>query len=356
MTAEGAGAPIGDARVREIGETPDGDPVHVYQLGSRDGVLVEVLTLGATVRAVEVAGADGVRRNVALGFDSVAAYLASTDYLGATVGRYANRIAGARFRLNGVEHRLEADPTGHQLHGGPHGYHRRLWAVEEASDSALTLSLHSPDGDQGFPGDLDVVARFAVEASEVSITYEATASRRTPVNLTNHAYFNLDGHEVGSIAGHTLQVNAAAYLPTDRAGIPVADSAPVAGTDLDLRHARLLAEVFQSSHSQLGMQAGIDHNYVLDGDGLRLAATLGSARAGLALDVLTDQPGLQVYTGNMFDAGRSPAIANPYPRYAGVALETQRFPDAPNTSWAAQAMLDPGTPYSSATVWRFRIV
>ena len=334
-----------------FGVTPDGTTVERIVLGRPPGPVLHLLTLGATVHRLEVSCGDGVRRNVALGHGTVEEYLASTDYIGSVVGRYANRIAGGRFELDGTVHQLGAHDRGNHLHGGPDGFDRRVWDVVEASDDRAVLQLDSPDGDQGFPGRLTARATYTVGEAGVRIHLAATTDAPTLANLTSHAYFNLDGDGSGTIDDHRLTVPADRFTPVDDNGIPLADHTPVAGTPFDLREPRALGAVVREPHDQLVRAGGIDHNFVPDGSGLRGHAVLESPRTGTRLEVRSDQPGLQVYTGNFLDGTRRSADGRAYRQGDGIALEPQLFPDSPNhPSWPS-AVLRPGETYEHTIEW-----
>ena len=338
-----------------FGLMPDGSPVERIRLGREPGVVVEVLTLGATARRVEVEGGDGVRRNVALGLGSVADYLASGDYLGGTIGRYANRIAGGRFELAGEEVVVGTHDRGNALHGGPEGFNVRVWEIVEADEDQVLLRLTSPHLDMGYPGNLTVTVRYAVEGSTVRVEHTASTDRTTVVNLTNHAYFNLDGDGAGSTDDHELQVHADAYTPVDETGIPYGGHTPVEGSPFDLRTPQRVGTVTRHLDPQIGLAQGIDHNYVLaDAPGpVRPAARLVSRRTGTTLEVRTDQPGLQVYTGNFLDGRTLSPAGRRYRQGDGIALEPQLFPDSPNRPEWPSATLEPGDTYRSIIEWDF---
>lgn len=340
----------------EFGRLPDGRPVRRLTLGRAPGPVLRLLDLGATVQALEIGCGDGVRRDVVLGQATVADYLSSTDYLGSTVGRYANRIAGGRFELDGTEVRVGVHDRGHHLHGGPDGFDRRTWSVEECSATYATLGLVSPDGDQGFPGTVHATVRYDVLDDRVIVRFEATTDAPTVVNLTNHAYFNLDGAGAGTIDEHELTVLADEYTPVDEAGIPLGDHAPVAGTPFDLRAPTTLGPVVRSGDGQVVRARGLDHNFVLRGSGMRPAAVLTSRRTGTTLAVHTDQPGMQVYTGNFLDGSRPSAAGGRHRQGDGIALEPQRFPDTPHHPAWPTAVLRPGGTYRAALEWRFGAV
>ena len=332
-----------------FGALPDGTAVTAYRLASAGGGLsLTVLDLGATVQSL-VWG--GVQRSCVLGYDDLSDYLSpANDYQGAVVGRYANRIAGARFRLAGQEHRLDANDGGNSLHGGDSGYDSRVWELVGHDDRSLTLRLDSPDGDQGYPGRLRITARYEVSQDSVEVTLSALSDRLTVVNLTNHSYFNL-AENGSSIDDHTLEVPADAYLPVDEDSIPFGHFADVAGTPFDLRAAARLGDRVRDPHPQVRQARGIDHSFAVRGTGLRPAAVLTDPRSGRRLSVLTDQPGVQVYTGNFLDGG-TVSGSGLLRQGDGIALETQRHPDAPNQPGLGAGTLEPGADYRNTTVWR----
>ena len=289
-------------------------------IGTEDDLQVDLLPLGARITAVRVPLPDGSRRDGALGFGSREEYLACDDFLGATVGRVANRIRGGTFVLDGVRHRLPVNDRGNTLHGGPGGFDRLDWTVVEHGECHAVLELVSPDGDQGFPGTLTVRATYAVEGRELHTTYAATTDAPTVVNLSSHPYWNLagaDGTE-GAVQGHRLEVSARTYLPVDDTGLPEGEPEPVGGTPYDLT-------------VPMPVGPGLDHCWLLDGEPgcLRPVAVLEGG--GLRLDLATDQPALQVYTGGG--------------RWNGIALEPQHAPDSPNRPAWPSTVLRPGEEY-----------
>lgn len=339
--------------VNDAGTLPDGRPVRRIVLGAPPGPVLTLLDLGATVQSLEVSCGDGVRRDVVLGQASPAEYLESTDYLGGTIGRYANRIARGRFPLDGAEVVVGTHDRGNHLHGGPDGFDRRVWQIVGQSQTHAQLTLVSPDGDQGFPGTLRAGVVFEVVGSEVRVEFTATTDATTVVNLTSHAYFNLDGAGAGTIDDHELTVDADEYTPVDPTGIPLGAHAPVAGTPFDFRAPAPLGPPVRSGEEQVAWARGIDHNYVLRGSGLRRAVVLTAPRTGTTLELHTDQPGLQVYTGNFLDGSRPSATGGRYRQGDGIALEPQLFPDTPNRPEFGSAVLRPGETYRSSLVWRF---
>ena len=315
------------------------------RLGQAPGPTVTLLTLGAMLHRLEVLGGDGRRHDVVLGHLDVATYLASTYYLGGVIGRYANRIADGHFELDGRTVRVPANDRGHALHGGPDGFDRRLWEVLEHRADRAVLRLVSPDGDMGFPGTVEATATYEVTAGSVRLVLEATTDAPTVVNLTSHAYFNLDG--AGTVESHRLWVPADRWTPVDEDAIPRGVHEPVDGTPFDLREPAHLSTRFTD------LPGGYDHNFVVEGVGLRPVAALESSRTGIRLEVGADQPGLQVFTSGTFDGTRPGVDGTPLPRYAGVALEPQLYPDSPNHPEWPSALIRPGERYRSHIEWSF---
>lgn len=318
----------------------------VFRLGEPGGLQIAVSDFGATWLSCLVPVGTDAPREVLLGHATPADYRSETSFVGATVGRYANRIAQSRFTLDGRSHALPANDGPHHLHGGPDGFSRRRWAVTASDPEALRLSLQSPAGDQGYPGTLaaSVVYRVDAAARTVHIAFEASVDAPSPVCLTNHAYFNLDG-QPGSVLGHRLRVAAAHMLPTDAGMIPLGHAAPVDGTPFDLRQPQTLgARLGEGAQQQLA--GGYDHCYLLDDAaacGAAPAAELQSTDGRVVMRLHTNYPGLQVYSGNWLAASRG-RDGQPFVRHAGVALEPQFRPDSPNhPEWCTQdCILRPG--------------
>jgi galactose mutarotase-like enzyme len=314
--------------------------------------VLEVLDLGATTHAFWLTGGDGVRRNVLLGHPTEEDRLSSTHYIGATVGRYANRIRGGRFDVDGTPHEVGAQDRGNSLHGGHVGFDRRTWEVVEADDATATLRLVSPFGDQGFPGEVVAEVTYTVSDDTVGIRLSASTSAPTPLNLTNHAYLDLAGEGSGRAMQQVLQVAAETVVHVDATGIPLeGPPADVAGTPLDLRSPTVLGEATRTDHPQVRVVQGIDHCYVVDGSGLRRMATLEGA--GLTMELWSDQVGLQVYTGNVLDGTVVGTSGRLYRQGDGVALEPGMLPDTPNRPDFGDALLRPGSTYVSQIEWRF---
>lgn len=350
----------------QFGETVQGEQVHLLELGRAPGVVLRLLTLGATVHGLELTGGDGVRRDVALAHPDVAAYEASGDYLGGTIGRYANRIALGLVELEGRPVRLGTHDRGHHLHGGPAGFDTRVWRVLEgpslghpdapaaAGAERVTLGLESPDGDQGYPGRMWAEVTYEAGPDGLAVWFAAVADAPTLANLTSHLYLNLEGRG-HTVDDHVLTVPASRYTPVDSTGIPLGEHEPVAGTAFDLRAGARLGEVVRAGDAQVTAARGVDHNLVPDGEGWREVARLSAPRTRTTLVLSSDQPGLQVYTGNFLD-GASPARGGgSYRQGDGVALEPQLHPDTPHREpgpdWPS-AVLRPGETYRAALAWQ----
>ena len=341
---------IDPTRVTPVGDSSVG-PVRMVTVGREPGAVLRLLDLGATMHQLEVTDRDGVRRDVLLGHRELEDRLTSTAYVGATIGRYANRIAAGRFTLDGAEHQVGTHDRGNALHGGPDGFDRRLWELVEADGDHALLSLVSPDGDQGYPGTVRASARFGVAGDEVTLEMSAITDAPTLVNLTSHAYLNLDGG--GTVDDHLLSVAADRYTPVDGTGIPLAGHADVDGTPFDLREPTPVGRAARTAHPQVVAACGIDHNLVPRGGGLRPVATLASPRTGLRMTLSSDQPGLQVYTGNVLDGSTCGLDGALLRQGEGVALEPQLPPDTPNRPELGSAVLRPGEIYRSTIRWRF---
>ncbi len=337
-----------------FGTLPGGAKVELLTL-SNEQLSCKFITYGGALHSLTVPDRDGKPADVLLGFDDLESYRKQTCFLGALIGRFGNRIGGARFTLNGKEYRLPANENGNQLHGGPEGFDKKVWAVERQSVDTAELSLHSPDGDMGYPGALDVRATYRLTGRELSISYEAKAEADTICNLTNHAYFNLSGHASGPVSAQTMQLYAGKYLPTDSQSIPTGELAPVDGTPMDLRAPLPIGEKIDADFEQLRLAGGYDHCWVIDGwDGtLRPAARAYSPATGIAMETLTTLPGVQFYSGNYLDGVPAGKGGAPYGRRWAFCLETQFFPDSPNHAGFPSATLRGGQTLRSKTVYRF---
>lgn len=357
-----ATAHAGKVARSEFGRLPDGRAVHAITLKSDGGATARILTLGATVQSLTAADRTGAFADVVLGYDGVDGYLASTSYLGVTVGRYANRVAGGKFVLDGVSYQSPKNDGANSLHGGPSGFDKALWTIVDTATSdktaSVALKLLSPDGDQGFPGALSVTARFVLdEHGTLAIDYAATTSKPTIANLTNHSYFNLAGRG-SSVLDHRLTVRADAYTPIDAEMIPTGEVRDVGGTPFDFRRAVRIGDRLRDGRDeQLRLGRGFDHNFALSGPahiGLREAVRLYDPASGRRLILSTDQAGLQVYTGNFLNATEIGKAQQLYRQGDAIALEPQAFPDTPNQPSFGSVRLDPGQTYRCRSTYQFQ--
>jgi len=342
--------------------TLDGAEISAYILQSNDGLVVRVLPLGAIVQSLEVPDAHGRRANVVLGFANVEDYLRPGPYFGSVVGRYANRLAGGRFELDGQIVQCHTNDGPNLLHGGPAGFNRRIWDVADehcVGDNRISFRLTSDDGDQGFPGRLEVHVTYELDgAGTLAITYEATTDRPTVVNLSQHTYFNLTGEAADSAMDHHLRLNSSAYTPVDDTLIPTGEIASVEGTPFDFRHAKPISQDIRTAHPQILAAGGYDHNFVIDrvdgSDGqLVEAASVLDPDSGRTLIVATTEPGVQFYSGNFLQGHDVGSSGRVYRQGDGFALETQHFPDSPNNPHFPTTVLRSGERYRSQTTWTF---
>ena len=344
---------------RAFGKTPEGVEARLFTLQNAHGMRATITNYGGIVTSLVVPDRAGRPADVVLGFDSLEGYLRGSPYFGAIVGRYANRIAGARFSLDGTAYRLTANDHGNALHGGTRGFDKVVWEATPDPDStraALRLHYVSADGEEGYPGRLDVTVSYEVtDANELRITYGATTDKATVLNLSHHGYFNLAGHAAASILGHELLLAADRYTPVGATLIPTGDEASVDGTPFDFRTATPIGARIDARDRQLLYGKGYDHNFVVLGapGTLRLAARLRDPESGRTMEVLTTQPGIQFYSGNFLDGTLVGKSGVRYQRRAGLCLETQHFPDAPHHADFPTTVLRPGQTFRSETVYRF---
>ena len=346
-----------------FGQLPDGRAVERVVLRAPGGFEARIITFGAALQALLVPDAHGQIDDVVLGHDDLAGYVGLRRFFGATVGRYANRIANARFELDGEAVELGANNGAHAIHGGLDGFDRRLWEIidiEQGAQPAVTLGLVSAHGDQGYPGQLDIRVTYRLTgASELSLTFEARTDRPTVVNLTNHSFFNLDGvaSEV-NILDHRLTVVADRFLAIDPTSIPLPEPPrAVAGTPFDFRIPSTVGARIRHDDTQLRNGKGYDHNFCLDNGGeLMLAARLEAPRSGRFLELLTNQPGLQVYSGNYLDGSTAGKRGRLYRQSDAICLEPQVWPNTPNRPDFPSARVAPGHAYRHHIVYRFGVV
>jgi aldose 1-epimerase len=345
-----------------FGTLPGGEEVKAIALANRKGMTARIITYGASIQALVVPDRKGRLADVALGHATLEPYLACPQYFGATVGRVANRIARGRFALDGREHRVPPNNGANALHGGPLGFDKANWeivGVENGPPATVTLRHVSPDGDQGFPGTLDVTACYAIdEDSVLSVAYGAVTDRPTLVNLSNHAYWNLEGEGSAEGAmGHILAIPAAHYLPTDAGAIPTGEFRSVESTAFDFREPMAVgARVRDARDLQLVHGRGYDHNWVIARELAptpRLLARLEAPRSGRVLELFSNQPGLQFYSGNFLDGTTSGKAGRSYRMGDAIVLEPQMFPDTPNRPEFGSIRLDPGESYRNLIRYRF---
>ncbi len=350
-----------DAVRSDAGKLADGTPIEAVTLKNARGVAARILTYGATLQSLVAPDRSGKPAEITLGFDDAADYEKKPNYFGVTVGRYANRIAGGRFTLDGRAYQLTQNDKANSLHGGTQGFDKRNWrivSVSSGSVARVVMALTSPDGDQGYPGTLAVKVTYALDdKGDLTIEFDASTDKPTIVNMTNHALFNMAGD--GAPEGTSrllLTIPARAYTPVDAALIPTGELKPVEGGVFDFRKPRLVAEGLRDGRDpQIVAGRGYDHNWALDKGQTatpQLAARLEDPVSGRVLEVLSTEPGLQFYSGNFLDgtvAGRSGRI---YRMGDGIALEPQKFPDAPNKPTFASARVDPGKPYRHVMIYR----
>ncbi|MCY4146123.1 MAG: galactose mutarotase [Chloroflexi bacterium] len=344
--------------MRIFGRLANGEEIVEYTLQNARGMQVKFITYGGIITSIRVPDRGGRLANVALGFDSLAHYAGEHPYFGAITGRFANRIAGGRFVLDGVAYNLAKNDGPNSLHGGAVGFDRRVWQAQ-ARDGAVALRYHSPDGEEGYPGALDVVVRYGLDDDNaLRIDYTAETDAPTVLNLTNHSYFNLLGEGEGSIDEHILTINAEEYTPTDAAQIPTGEIAPVENTPFDFRIPKAIGPGQRSAHPQIVRAKGYDHNFVLCRAGLApgelgFAARVYELVSGRIMEVWTSEPGIQFYAGNMLDTTLVGSSGRLYRQSDGLALETQRFPDSPNQPHFPSVVLRPGERFRSTTVYKF---
>jgi aldose 1-epimerase len=350
----------GTIRKQSFGKTASGEQVDLYSLTNKKGMDVSITNFGATVVTLRVPDRAGKPADIVLGYDSLQGYENGKSYFGATVGRYANRIGGGKFSIDGKEYTLPKNDGNNTLHGGIIGFNKKIWKARELpSDNAaaLELSYLSADGEEGFPGDLSLKVVFTLPAdrNELKIDYTATTDKDTVLNLSNHSYFNLAGEGVGDILDQMMTLHAKQFTPVDKTLIPTGELREVAGTPLDFNRAAVIGKRIDEDYEQLVFGKGYDHNWVLasgGGKGLTVAAEAHDPKSGRMLEVLTTEPGVQFYSGNFLD-GSTGKGGKAYPRRSAFCLETQHFPDSPNHPNFPSTLLRPSAVFHSETVFRF---
>ena len=335
----------------------DERPVKLFTLTNATGAEVRITEYGGIVVSIRVPDRDGRLGDIALGYDGLADYVADNPFFGTITGRYANRIAGGRFKLDGKFFQLAKNDGENALHGGVRGFDKVVWnGTPLESGDGVALNYVSPDGEEGYPGKLETIVTYTwTDDNELRIDYVAQTDKPTVVNLTNHSYFNLADGGAGSVLDHQLTVNADRYTPADSASMPTGEIASVGGTPFDFRRPQTLGARIGDDHPQLESNGGYDVNFVLNSGqpGLALAATVFEPSSGRAMDVLTDQPGIHLYTGNYLNGSHVGIGGVAHEQHSALCLETQHFPDSPNQPAFPSTVLRPGETYSTTTAYRF---
>lgn len=345
----------------DFGALADGTPVPAVELSNLQGVRTRIIALGASIQSLHVPDRNGRSEDIVLGYATAPEYLAKPQYFGATVGRYANRIAKGAFTLDGRQYRLETNDGPNHLHGGVRGFDKVLWRIDsiaEGPEARVVLTYVSPDGEGGYPGELRTSATYSLnERNELTIEYRAITNEPTIVNITNHSFFNLAGEgEKTDVMGHRLTLFADAYTPVDDTLIPTGERRPASGTPFDFRSAQAIGERIRDGRdAQLRIGRGYDHNFIVNGAAgtLRPAARLEDPSSGRVLELFVTAPGLQFYSGNLLDATSAGKSGRIYRQGDGLCLEPQVFPDTPNQPQFPTARLDPGEEYVNTMRFRF---
>lgn len=343
-----------------FGADADGIPVETYTLRNSSGIEMRVISLGGIITHLITPDRDGALADIVLGFDAIDKYLSEPPYFGAIIGRYGNRIAKARFAIDGTEYALAANNGANHLHGGIKGFDKVVWHAESSEgegERSVTFTRTSADGEEGYPGNLATKVTYTLtDRNELVIEYEATTDKPTHVNLTHHSYFNLAGHDAGDILDHELMIDADRFTPVDETLIPTGELAPVEGTPFDFRQPTTIgARIDQTGNPQIAYGKGYDHNWVTNGSGFRRMARARDPRSGRTLDVATTEPGLQFYSGNFLDGSVTGKGGTVYGHRTAFCLETQHFPDSPNQPAFPSTLLNPGETYRTRTVYTFGV-
>jgi aldose 1-epimerase len=359
VALNGAGAQSkSKPRVSAFGKTNGGKVVHVYQLKNKNGMEARIADFGATLVSLKTPDRHGKMADVVLGFDDVSGYEKTTAYLGATIGRYGNRIGKAKFTLDGKTYNLAANDGANSLHGGAVGFNKKMWQAKESADGkSLTLNYTSKDGEENYPGNLKVTVTYTLtDNNELRIDYLATTDKDTVVNLTNHAYYNLTADPKNKILDHELKLYASRFTPVDSGLIPTGELRSVKGTPFDFTKSTVIGERINADDEQMKLGKGYDHNFVLDQPDSKkpvVAAEVYEPVSGRVMEVLTTEPGIQFYTGNFLNGSDKGKGGVAYEQRTGFCLETQHFPDSPNKPEFPSTELKPGQEYKTTTIYKF---
>ncbi|MFK7847924.1 MAG: aldose epimerase family protein [Rhodothermales bacterium] len=354
-------SPTSNSTISEMpfGNLPDGREATLFTLTNATGMVVKITNYGGAITSIVVPDKNGVMGEVVLGYDSVEEYVAGNPFFGVIAGRYANRIAKGSFSIGDETYTLAVNNGENHLHGGTEGFDKKLWAAESFQNESgvgVVLSYVSPDGEEGYPGTLTSKVTYTLTpANAIQIDYEATTDKSTVVNLTNHSYFNLKDGGASSMLDHKMRIVADQYIPTDAGNIPLGPLADVEGTPFDFRTSTALGARIEGDHEQLAYGFGYDHTYVINGEegALNLAAEVFEESTGRFMEVLTNEPGVQLYTGNHLNGNFVGRGTITYASRSGFCLETQRYPDTPNQPDYPSAQLNPGETYETTTIYRF---
>lgn len=338
---------------KDFGTLKNGEKAWLYLLKNENGMEIAVSNYGASWVSAWIPEKGGTKKDILLGYDTAAGYEAGGESIGALVGRNANRIGGAEFTLNGKTYHLSKTQGENNLHSGPDFFHKRLWQVTEEDDSHVVFTLESPEGDQGFPGAMSVRVTYALDnENEVRISYHAEASEDTICNMTNHAYFNLNGHDSGDILSHEVWVDADSYTRTDMDSISTGELVSVEGTPMDFREKKSIGRDIRQDYEALIYGKGYDHNWVINGKAYRKAAEMTAKESKITMEIYTDRPGVQIYSGNFLnnERGKDGAV---YQKRGGICFETQTFPDAMNHENFPSPVLRKGEAWETTTAYKF---
>jgi len=337
-------------------ETLNGEKTGLYFLSNKNNVEIAITNYGARIVSLIIPDKNGQPTDVVVGFDSLKGYLNSTEtYHGAIVGRYANRIARGKFSLNGNTYQLSINNPPNHLHGGPKGFNNQVWQVKEIKNDAVRLIYFSKDGEENYPGNLQVTLTYTLtDLNELVINYEVTTDQETVFNITSHPFFNLNGQGTGTIENHLLQINSGNYTPVDETLIPTG-VLPVENTPFDFRKPKKIGDTINDNNEQLRYGAGYDHNFILDGQDIRKAAQALGDKSRIIMEVITDQPAIQLYTGNWMQGENNIKYGLKDNRREAFCLETQHFPDSPNHPEFPSTVLQPGTVFRSTTIYKFSV-